>query len=782
VNQQKASFFRRSNKHFIALIIGVVAFAVYANTIPNFLNIDDELIYENHVLKTLDFSSLKKIFTEPYYKDVAGNKYEYRPVVLISYYFEFLIFGRNPHVSHAVNVILYSITCVLLFYLLLLFGPDASAFRVSIMAGLLFTLHMVHTEAVASIKNRDELLSLFFSLIAWMFALRFTDTKKIVFFLLLLVFFTAGLFSKQTNITFAILIPASVIVFRHTTLVHVLTLSLPLTLVAAIFSPVYLLYKKAVLFFAVIIFLVLFYYFLSEREKMTGFITGVIRKTYHFILHSTRKTKEAVTQGIAVSRSERFTSIRIHDRMLIAIGALVFFASAFFFLSSSHKNAFESVRQAQGKMKDKLHDFRQLRVTPALQTPAPTLVPIAGRKLNYVEVPLLYVHDDDVKAATSIFVLGKYLRLMLNPSSLGFYYGYGQIPIVDFRHIKVWYYLLLYLLLLSLMSYLFVIRRHLIAAYGILFYLISIFPLSNLLTPIAGVMAERLAYAPSLGYCIAFGYFLAYPFIAGKERIMKLKATTLARASLIFSALLLSGFAYGTVKRNFYWKDRLTLMRHDIHYLEYSARANHLLATHLAHEASRNRRVDLPQNKKLLEEAVFYFKRALEIYPEFPYAWYDLAKTYVFLKDKEKALEAYARSTQIDSLFAPAWFESGVVLGESGKAAEAEYAYRQAVRLDSALIEAYTNLSFLYYQQERYREALDLNLQAIRHKPSAYAPYVNLGRIYMKLQDTQNALLYLEKAVAINNSDKKVMEFIASLYQNMGNNEKAAYYRNLASR
>ena len=73
----------------------------------------------------------------------------------------------------------------------------------------------MHTEVVASIKNRDEILSLLFGLLSWLFALRFVDSRNIAFYLLYILFFVAGLFSKQTSIAFAILIPVSIIMFRQ---------------------------------------------------------------------------------------------------------------------------------------------------------------------------------------------------------------------------------------------------------------------------------------------------------------------------------------------------------------------------------------------------------------------------------------------------------------------------------------------------------------------------------------------------------------------------------------
>lgn len=765
----------------LALIIGFGSFLLYSNTIPNSLNLDDELIYDNYILKDSGFSALKRIFTEPYYKDKAGNVYEYRPVVLLSYFLEFSIFGRNPHVSHALNVIIFSSTCVLLFYLLLvLLRQYDFRLRLSFLIALVFAVHTLHTEAVASIKNRDELLSLLFALLAWFSALRIADTGKIALYFFFLLFFITGLFSKQTSITFSVLIPASLTLFRKITVTQLFAIILPLVLVSVVFSPVYLLYKKAVLFVAEIVFLVFYYYAMAAREAMIGFAVRAARNTVSFAVGTFRKTQAAITRLVQISRSKGYTHLKISDRLLLASAAVMAVIIVMgIFLSRRDKPLAEDIKKVQWSVKDKIQDFNQLQVTPALQAPAPAVVPTAGRRLNFVEIPLLYVNNAAIWAATSIFVLGEYLYLMFFPHPLGFYYGYGQIPLSDFSQVQVWVYLLLHVVLLAWMLYLHFRRKHLIAAYGMLYYFVSMLPLSNLVTPIAGMMAERLAYAPSLGFCIAFSYLLIYPHITPIPKAMRPGVRAVKWISYFALAFFLTLYVTATFLRNFKWKDRLTLMQHDIRHLKTSTRAHHLLATHLAFQASASKQLDRPENKKMLQQAVVHFKRALEIYPQFPYAWYDLAKTYLMLGEKENAISAYSKSTEVDTLFAPSWFEMGVVLGETGRPAEAEHAYRQAIARDSLLLEAYINLSYLYYQQGKYRESLQVNLDALRHKPASYEINVNMGRIYLKLQDINNALVYLEKAVSINRSDKGLLNMMAELYQSTGNLEKAHYYRNL---
>lgn len=133
-------------------VISVFSFSIYANSIFNNYNLDDELVTENHRLTKDGISAIPSILTEPYYKDKSGYSYEYRPVVLISFAVEHSLFGENPHISHFINVLLYSLLCVLLFYVLTLLLNSYSVI-LPFLITIIFSAHPIHTEIVASIKT-----------------------------------------------------------------------------------------------------------------------------------------------------------------------------------------------------------------------------------------------------------------------------------------------------------------------------------------------------------------------------------------------------------------------------------------------------------------------------------------------------------------------------------------------------------------------------------------------------------------------------------------------------
>ncbi|HMX41418.1 MAG TPA: DUF1736 domain-containing protein, partial [Saprospiraceae bacterium] len=95
----------------------------------------------------------------------------YRPLTLTAFAVEWAIAPNSPAISHWMNVLWYTATAVLLYSTLRLLLHGRSA-ALPLVAALLFVAHPVHTEVVANIKSRDEIMSLFFGLLSLHFFCR----------------------------------------------------------------------------------------------------------------------------------------------------------------------------------------------------------------------------------------------------------------------------------------------------------------------------------------------------------------------------------------------------------------------------------------------------------------------------------------------------------------------------------------------------------------------------------------------------------------------------------
>jgi len=152
---------------------------------------------------------------------VQGSRY--RPLSLVTFALEVEAFGLSPRAGHVGNIIFYGLTCVVVFWMLylLLLQRDKSRntfLGLAFITALIYTIHPVHTEAVANIKGRDEIMAMLFSGLTLIAVLHFVNYKKNWHLLLAAVMFFLGLLSKENTITFLAIIPAAMYFFTSSKL------------------------------------------------------------------------------------------------------------------------------------------------------------------------------------------------------------------------------------------------------------------------------------------------------------------------------------------------------------------------------------------------------------------------------------------------------------------------------------------------------------------------------------------------------------------------------------
>src|SRR5438093_2054795 len=132
------------------------------------------------------------------YLDSLQGAFVYRPLTMVSYGLNALL-SPNPLSYHLMNVALHALAALAAFSLarsLLRSTPAAGV------AALLFAVHPVHTEPVANIAGRAEVLAGLFSLLVLACFARATDAAagKRLWSVASLAAFAAGLLSKGTRL------------------------------------------------------------------------------------------------------------------------------------------------------------------------------------------------------------------------------------------------------------------------------------------------------------------------------------------------------------------------------------------------------------------------------------------------------------------------------------------------------------------------------------------------------------------------------------------------------
>lgn len=206
------------NDKLISFVVFAFAFLLYANTLNHGYVLDDDVVYLKNKDVQAGFSGIKSILNHSFIYGFTGhNDQSYRPLVSIVFAIEKQLLGNNPHTGHFINVLLFALSCLLLYKLIIrLFGPHLSVLpaHFPLWVALLFAAHPIHTEAVANIKGRDDVLNFIFLLLSLTYVLRHIDEGKKKYFLLSVLFFFCSLLCKEMAVTFLAVIPLTVFFFR----------------------------------------------------------------------------------------------------------------------------------------------------------------------------------------------------------------------------------------------------------------------------------------------------------------------------------------------------------------------------------------------------------------------------------------------------------------------------------------------------------------------------------------------------------------------------------------
>ena len=232
-----------------AVLLMVMAFGLYGASISFGYMLDDQMVIWANTYVQKGFGGLKEIFAYDSFMGYFQKEQflleggRYRPLSLATFAAEIGIFGKdNPnliHVSHFVNILLYGVTGILLYRILLGLFPVKEGgrwyFGVPFLASALFVLHPLHSECVANIKGRDEILALLGGLAALYATLKYFDTQRTLWMILSGVFLLLGVLAKENALTFIAVIPLTVLFFTNVSGGRNVSASLPLLLAGLLF-------------------------------------------------------------------------------------------------------------------------------------------------------------------------------------------------------------------------------------------------------------------------------------------------------------------------------------------------------------------------------------------------------------------------------------------------------------------------------------------------------------------------------------------------------------------
>ena len=122
----------------------------------------------------------------------------WHPVTWLSHMLDVQLFGLRPGLHLLVNVALHAASAALLF--LALSEATRATWR-SAMVAALFAVHPLHVESVAWLSERKDVLSTLFLMLTFLFYVRWSGTRKGLWYALMLASFAVGLMAKPMLVT-----------------------------------------------------------------------------------------------------------------------------------------------------------------------------------------------------------------------------------------------------------------------------------------------------------------------------------------------------------------------------------------------------------------------------------------------------------------------------------------------------------------------------------------------------------------------------------------------------
>lgn len=198
-------------RQWLGPLLLALGFLVYARTIPFGYAWDDAIVITENSRVLAGWEGLAEHWS-PHKSELLEDQYGFRPVTMTSFGLELALTGGDPHVSHAVNALLYGLTCWLALLVLLRVVPRISPL-LAFAAAFLYTCHPLHVEAVANIKSRDEILAFGFALAALLLALKAIDAQRWMYWIAASGAMALAVLSKESAI--GILGPALVAILAR---------------------------------------------------------------------------------------------------------------------------------------------------------------------------------------------------------------------------------------------------------------------------------------------------------------------------------------------------------------------------------------------------------------------------------------------------------------------------------------------------------------------------------------------------------------------------------------
>lgn len=288
-----------------------------------------------------------------------------------------------------------------------------------------------------------------------------------------------------------------------------------------------------------------------------------------------------------------------------------------------------------------------------------------------------------------------------------------------------------FLAVVAITGGLFVLRRRRPALFAAWIYYAA------LIAPVAGVaqsgsqmVADRYSYLSCLSWSLLVGAGAIYAWCRHFRNnwLTRWAAPLAAAAVLVILGLL-------TQRQIAVWRDSEALYRY---VLAYTPRPSKTAFNNFAGLLAEDGRFD---------EAIAYYRRALEIDPQFDDARSNLGNALVAQGKIEEAFAQYREALRLNPNSLIAHHNFALTLARQGRIDEAIEHYRKALEIEPRFLEGHNNLGLLLATKGQYAEAIDHYRKALEIDSEFPLAHVNLGDVLIAEGHRQEAIEHFKKAL-----------------------------------
>ncbi|XP_073899142.1 protein O-mannosyl-transferase TMTC4 isoform X3 [Castor canadensis] len=325
--------------------------------------------------------------------------------------------------------------------------------------------------------------------------------------------------------------------------------------------------------------------------------------------------------------------------------------------------------------------------------------------------------------------------LLLCPWWLCFDWSMGCIPLI--KSVGDWRVIALAALWLCLIGLIFQAlcsedsRKRRILTLGLGFLVIPFLPASNLFFRVGFVVAERVLYLPSAGYCMLLTFGFGALSRHTKKKVHYNIGKNLADKGNQTAAIRYYREAVRLNPKYVHAMNNLGNILKERNELQEAEELLSLAVQIQPDFAAAWMNLGIVQNSlKRFEAAEQSYWTAIKHRRKYPDCYYNLGRLYADLNRHMDALNAWRNATMLKPEHSLAWNNMIILLDNTGNLAQAEAVGREALELipnDHSLMFSLANV---LGKSQKYKESEALFLKAIKANPNAASYHGNLAVLY----------------------------------------------------